>query len=72
MTGASSTLSSGWRTGAQWEALPRQEYGPKSTVHVRLKEWMEYGCLKRAWAVLLEEYDSEIGIEWEEQAGMDA
>ncbi len=56
-------------TGARWEALLRREYGPKSTVRARLKEWIEYGCLERAWAVLLEEYDSEIGIECEWQAG---
>ncbi|WP_373693718.1 transposase [Limnofasciculus baicalensis] len=30
------------RTGTQWCALPR-EFGPKSTVYSRFKEWVEYG-----------------------------
>jgi len=55
------------RTGSRWKALP-PEYGPKSTAHARLQEWVAHGCLGRAWAVLLSEYDSEIGIEWEWQA----
>ena len=31
------------RTGAQWEALPKGEYTPKSTCHVRFQEWNEQG-----------------------------
>ena len=55
------------RTGAQWEALPRR-FGPKSTAHDRLKEWVEHGCLAAAWAFLLRQYDGEIGLQWEWQA----
>jgi len=55
------------RTGAQWAALPA-EFGPKSTAHDRLQEWVEYGCLERAWAHLLAMYDAEIGLEWEWQS----
>jgi len=55
------------RTGAQWSALPR-EFGPKSTVHERFTEWIETGALKRAWAVLLREYDAAIGLDWTWQA----
>ena len=51
------------RTGSQWSQLPR-EFGPKSTVHERFSEWVETGALARAWAVLLREYDGEIGIDW--------
>ena len=47
--------------------LPR-EFGPKSTVHDRLQEWVEYGCLERAWARLLAQYDDEIGLDWAWQA----
>ncbi len=55
------------RTGCQWAALPR-EFGAKSTVHDRLEEWVEYGCLQRAWAHLLRVYDDELGLQWEWQA----
>ena len=51
------------RTGSQWAALPR-EFGPKSTVHRRLTEWVATGALERAWAILLREYDGEIGLDW--------
>ncbi len=51
------------RTGGQWAALPA-EFGPKSTAHDRLTEWVAHGCLARAWAHLLAVYDDEIGLEW--------
>lgn len=55
------------RTGSQWSALPR-EFGPKSTVHERFSEWVASGALERAWAVLLREYDADIGLDWTWQA----
>ena len=55
------------RTGSQWSQLPRA-FGPKSTVHERFGEWVASGALERAWAVLLAEYDGEIGIDWAWQA----
>jgi len=55
------------RTGGQWGALP-QEFPPKSTVHDRLQEWLEYGCLEAAWAIVLAEYDATLGIEWQWQS----
>jgi transposase len=51
------------RTGSQWAALPR-EFGPKSTVHERFREWVDAGALERAWAALLREYDAELGLDW--------
>ena len=51
------------RTGSQWAALPRA-FGPKSTVHERFTEWVTEDKLERAWAVLLREYDVEIGLDW--------
>jgi transposase len=53
------------RTGAQWAAWPREQFGPKSTAHDRLQEWVEYGCLEQAWARLLAEYDGELSLQWE-------
>ena len=55
------------RTGSQWSQLPL-EFGPKSTVHERLTEWVATGALERAWAVLLRTYDAELGLDWEWQA----
>src|SRR6266508_6622637 len=51
------------RTGSQWAALPRA-FGPKSTVHERFTEWVATDKLERAWAVLLAEYDAELGLDW--------
>lgn len=55
------------RTGMQWSALPK-DFPPKSTVHDRLQEWLEYGCLEAAWAALLEVYDQTLGIDWQWQS----
>lgn len=52
------------RTGSQWAALPR-EFGPKSTVHLRLSEWVAAGALERAWGGVLAEYDTAVGLDWE-------
>jgi transposase len=51
------------RTGSQWSQLPRA-FGPKSTVHERFSEWVAADKLERAWAVLLAEYDAELGLDW--------
>jgi putative transposase len=51
------------RTGSQWAALPR-EFGPKSTVHERFSEWVATDKLAQAWAVLLREYDTTVGLDW--------
>ena len=55
------------RTGAQWSQLPRA-FGPKSTVHERFSEWVASGALERAWAVLLQAYDGDVGLDWSWQA----
>src|SRR5687768_16158237 len=55
------------RTGSQWAALPRA-FGPKSTVHERFTEWVTTGALERAWAVLVQEYDGAVGLDWSWQA----
>ena len=55
------------RTGGQWAALPR-EFGATSTVHARFQEWVEHGCLERAWARLLAVYDDAVGRDWQWQA----
>lgn len=56
------------RTGCQWHALPRSEYGPASTIHGVYSKWVKAGLLQQAWQVLLEYYDQQIGIDWKWQA----
>jgi len=55
------------RTGCQWQALPRQEYAPGSTVHGRFRQWVKAGVFEKAWQVLLKYYDQEVGIDWKWQ-----
>jgi transposase len=55
------------RTGSQWSQLPRH-FGPKSTAHARLQEWVAYGCFERAWAQVLAAYDARVGLDWQWQA----
>jgi putative transposase len=56
------------RTGCQWQALPRQEYAPGSTVHGRFRQWVKGGVFEKAWKVLLAYYEDEVGIDWKWQA----
>jgi len=58
------------RTGAQWEQMPA-EFGPKSTVHARFQEWVQTGAFARAWTLLLEAYDAEVGLDlhWQSADG---
>ena len=51
------------RSGSQWSTYPR-EFTAKSTAFDRFTTWVEQGSFQAAWTVLLEEYDSLIGIEW--------
>lgn len=45
------------RTGAQWEALPKGEYPPKSTCHERFQEWNEHAVFPLILAALYEEFE---------------
>ena len=42
------------RTGAQWEALPKGEYPPKTTCHDRFQEWNEQHVFPAILAALYE------------------
>ena len=50
------------RSGGQWSTFPR-EFAAKSTAFDRFNAWVEQGSFQTAWTVLLEEYDSLIGID---------
>ncbi len=56
------------RTGCQWHALPRQSFGPASTVHARFSQWVRSGAFCEAWQRMLVYYDGTVGIEWKWQA----
>ena len=56
------------RTGCQWRALPRQAYGPASTVHARFSQWVRSGMFCEAWQRTLTYYDEVVGIDWKWQA----
>jgi putative transposase len=56
------------RTGCQWSAIPREQFAPKSTVWGRFQQWAEAGLFEQAWALVLNYYDLEVGIDWKWQA----
>jgi putative transposase len=56
------------RTGCQWQALPRQEYAPASTIHGVYRKWVKAGVFEQAWQVLLQYYDQQLGIDWKWQS----
>ena len=45
------------RTGCQWQAIPRSEYAPGSTVHGRFQQWVKSGVFQEVWEVMLYNYD---------------
>lgn len=56
------------RTGCQWQALPRSEYAPASTIHGIYRKWVKAGVFEEAWKALLEYYDKKLGIHWKWQS----
>ena len=52
------------RTGVQWQALPRERFGPPSTVYYYFLLWVEAGVFKDLWALALAAYDDLAGLEW--------
>jgi putative transposase len=55
------------RTGCQWNAIPPQ-LAPGSTAHQYFQEWTELGIFEQFWQIALEEYDNEVGLDWEWQS----
>ena len=56
------------RTGCQWKALPKQEFGSASSVHKYFLEWKRKGVFSRLWRKGLAEYDEMEGIAWSWQS----
>ena len=52
------------RTGIQWQALPREQFGPASTVYYYFRQWEAAGVFEQVWAAALDAYDEEVGLDW--------
>jgi putative transposase len=52
------------RTGIQWQAVPREQFGPWSTVYYYFRQWQEAKVFKALWVKALELYDTLVGIDW--------
>lgn len=56
------------RTGCQWKALPKSDFGSASAVHKYFLEWQGAGLFEQLWQASLLEYDGLEGIAWEWQS----
>jgi transposase len=52
------------RTGVQWNACPREEFGSPSTVYYYFQQWRDAGVFEQLWAKAVEQYDNLQGIDW--------
>ena len=56
------------RTGCQWKALPKAEFGSASAIHKYFLQWEASGVFLALWRAGLAEYDDLSGIAWEWQS----
>lgn len=56
------------RTGCQWKALPKEQFGSASAIHAHFTKWMRAGFFVRLWQAGLAEYDEMEGIAWNWQS----
>ncbi len=56
------------RTGIQWQACPREEFGPPSTVYHYFNRWSHEGVFKQMWVKALVFYDCIKGLDFEWQS----
>ncbi len=52
------------RTGIQWKALPKSEFGSPSAIHEYFMQWCRLGVFEQIWAAGLAEYIELEGIAW--------
>lgn len=52
------------RTGCQWKALPKEEFGSASSIHKYFLDWKRKGVFVKLWRKGLAEYDEMEGIAW--------
>src|SRR6266576_2493620 len=53
------------RTGIQWHALPREQFGPASTVYYYFRQWQADDVFRKLWVKALELFDLVEGIDCE-------
>jgi transposase len=56
------------RTGIQWKALPKAQFGSPSAIHRYFLEWQRQGFFLRLWKAGLAEYNELEGIAWDWQS----
>ena len=56
------------RTGCQWKALPKEQFGCPSAVHRYFLEWARAGFFLGLWQAGLTDYDELQGIAWDWQS----
>jgi transposase len=47
-----------------WQALPREQFGPASTVYYYFRQWEAAGVFEAVWATALAVSDDEVGRVW--------
>jgi transposase len=52
------------RTGIQWKALPKEQFGAASSIHAYFQKWVKDGVFQAIWRAGLAEYDDMEGIAW--------
>ena len=56
------------RIGIQWQACPREKFGPPSTVYHYFRLWCKLGIFEQMWAAALKVYDDLKGLQWQWQS----
>lgn len=56
------------RTGCQWKAAPKEQFGSPSAIHGYFTRWMKQGFFLSLWQAGLAEYDEMEGIAWQWQS----
>ena len=56
------------RTGGQWNALPKEQFGAPSSVYGYFQRWTKAGFFLALWIAGLTDYDAMKGIEWDWQS----
>lgn len=56
------------RTGIQWKALPKEQYGSPSSIHAYFRKWEKAGVFRALWQAGLAEYDDMEGLSWRWQS----
>jgi transposase len=56
------------RTGCQWKALPKQQFGSSSAIHRYFLNWAKAGFFLALWRQGLTDYDELRGILWDWQS----